>query len=450
MLAAKQEGTEGDEIPVTLVKPGEKVAIGPFEIEFVPVAHSIPEPTALAIRTPAGLIVHSGDWKLDDTPMLGLPTDERRLRELGDEGVLALICDSTNAYREGRSPSEAIVAAGLREVIAGARSRVAITIFASNVARIRSVAEAAREADRQVVVIGRALARVIDVAGELGLLEGLPGFLDEEAYGYIPADKVVALITGSQGEPRAALARIAAGEHKNVVFSPGDTMVFSSRTIPGNEKAVNAIVNALFDQGVKIITERDRPVHVSGHPRQDEIGELYRWLRPSIVIPAHGEAMHLKAHAEFARRSGVPRVIEARNGDLIRLAPGPAEKIDSIETGRLYRDGNLIGGNEAVGFVQRRHLAFAGHVAVSITLGRRGDVMADPEIALAGVPLVDASGRRFEDVVLTSVNGALDSIPRERRRDKELVRDAVYRSVRAAMKEAWGKKPVCSVLVAVL
>jgi ribonuclease J len=450
MLEAKQEGAAGDPIPVNLVKPGDRVTIGPFEVEFVPVAHSIPEPTALAIRTPAGLIVHSGDWKLDQTPLIGAPTDERRFRELGEEGVLALVCDSTNAQREGRSPSEAVVAAGLREVIAEATSRVAITIFASNVARIRSIAEAAAANDRQVVVIGRALARVIDVAGELGLLEGLPGFLDEEAYGYLPRDKVVALITGSQGEARAALARIASGEHRSVVFSPGDTMVFSSRTIPGNERAVNAIINALVDQGVKIVTERDRPVHVSGHPRQDEIAELYRWLRPGTVIPAHGEPAHLSAHAAFARRQGIGNVVEARNGDVVRLAPGRPEKVSEIETGRLYRDGNLIGAADAVGFTERRHLSFAGHVAVSITLGRKGDIVADPEVALAGIPLADASGRRFEDVVLDAVNGALDSIPSGRRRDEEVVREAVYRSVRAAMRDSWGKKPVCSVLVAVL
>lgn len=450
MLAAKQEGAPGDPIPVNLVKAGERVTIGPFDVEWIPVAHSVPESNALAIRTPAGLVVHSGDWKLDDTPLLGPPTEEAPFRRLGDEGVIALICDSTNAQREGRSPSEAVVAAGLKQVIAEAKARVGITIFASNVARIRSIAEAAAANDRQVVVIGRALARVIDVAGELGLLEGLPGFLDEEAYGYLPRDKVVALVTGSQGEARAALARIASGEHRSVAFAAGDTMVFSSRTIPGNERAVNAIINALVDQGVEIVTERDRPVHVSGHPRQDEIAELYRWVRPGTVIPAHGEPAHLSAHAAFARRQGIPHVVEARNGDVVRLAPGLPEKIREVETGRLYRDGNLIGPVDAVGFTERRHLSFAGHIAVSVTLDRKGQILADPEVALSGIPLVDASGRRFEDVVLDAVGGALDSIPAGRRRDEEVVREALYRAVRATMRDSWGKKPVCSVLVAVI
>lgn len=450
MLAAKQEGSPGEPIPVTIVQPGGRVTIGPFDVEFVPVAHSIPEANALAIRTPAGLVVHSGDWKLDDTPLVGSPTEEALFRRLGDEGVLALICDSTNAQREGRSPSESVVAAELRKVIAEANARVAITIFASNVARIRSIAEAAAANDRQVVVIGRALARVIDVAGEQGLLEGLPGFLDEEAYGYLPRDKVVALVTGSQGEARAALARIASGEHRSVALAPGDTMVFSSRTIPGNERAVNAIINALVDQGIAIVTERDRPVHVSGHPRRDEIAELYSWLRPGTLIPAHGEPAHLAAHAAFARRQGIPHVVEARNGDLIQLAPGLPEKTRSVESGRLYRDGNLIGPVAAVGFSERRHLSFAGHVAIAVAIDRRGEVLADPEVALAGIPLADASGRRFEDIVLDAANSALDSIPGARRRDEEVVRDAVYRAVRAAMREAWGKKPVCSVLVAVI
>lgn len=248
--------------------------------------------------------------------------------------------------------------------------------------RIVSIALAARAAGREVVVIGRAIRRMLDVAGELGMLEGLPPFLDEEAYQHLPRNRVVALVTGSQGEPRAALARIAQDEHRNVTFDRGDTLVFSSRAIPGNEVAINRIMNTLVARGVKIVTDRDRLVHVSGHPRRDEMRDLYGMIRPRIAVPVHGEAMHLAAHAELARELGVPEVQVIKNGDVLRLAPGPAAKVDEVESGRIYRDGTLIGNLEAMGIPARRRLAFNGHVAVSVVLDNRGEVLADPEVEL--------------------------------------------------------------------
>jgi ribonuclease J len=451
LLMAKLASEPGAEVvPVTPVVPGQRFMVGPFDIEYINVTHSIPESHALAIRTPLGLVVHSGDWKLDDTPVLGLPTDAGRLAEIGREGVLALVCDSTNAMREGRSPSEAEVAREIAAVVREATGRIAFTTFSSNVGRMRSIAAAAEAAGREVVVIGRAIRRVLDVAGELGMLDGLPPFLDEDAYQHLPRNKVVALVTGSQGEPRAALSRIAVEEHRNVVLERGDTLVFSSRTIPGNEVAINRIVNSLVGRGVRVITDRDRLVHVSGHPRRDELRQMYEWLKPAIAVPVHGEAMHLAAHAELAAGLGVPAVRVIGNGDVLRLAPGPAEKVDEVEAGRIYRDGMLVGDVEAVGIPGRRRLAFAGHVAVSVVLDGRGDLAADPEIELTGLPLADRAGRAFEVAVMDAVLGTLDSIPRPRRRDPELVRDAVRRAVRAAVAAAWGKKPGCAVLVTVL
>jgi len=437
-------------IPVTVVQPGDRFPVGPFEVEYINVAHSIPEAHALAIRTPLGLVVHSGDWKIDETPVVCPPTDVGRLRELGQEGVLALICDSTNAMREGRSLSEAAVGQALTEIVQRATGRVAFTTFASNVGRLRSIALAAAAADRDIIVVGRAMRRAIDVARELGYLDGLPPFLNEEAFAYTPRARVLLLLTGSQGEPRAALARVAADDHRNIELVAGDTLVFSSRAIPGNERAINDIINALVARDVKVITDRDGLVHVSGHPRRDELRELYDWLKPGILLPVHGEAMHLAAQAAFARECGIATVVTIANGEMVRLAPAPAEQIDDIVAGRLYKDGILIGDIDTIGVAERRRLAFAGHVVVSIVLDARGDVLADPDVALSGLPLQDRDGRPFEETAMTAALDTLESMPRPRRRDPDAVAESLRRAVRAAIRDAWGKKPVCTVLVTVV
>src|SRR5271169_5157369 len=276
------------DIPVNVVPLGGRLTLGPFTIDFINVAHSIPESNALAIRTPLGIVVHTGDWKIDATPLIGDPTDQAKLTALGDEGVLALVGDSTNAVRDGRSPSEAEVAKTLAELIRTAPARVAVTTFASHVGRIRAVADAARAAEREVVLVGRAMERVVQVARETGYLDGVQDFRLAESYGYLPPDKVLALCTGSQGEPRAALARIAQDEHPEVTLSRGDRVIFSARTIPGNDIAVSRVINGLVSQGVEVITDRDHLVHVSGHPRRAELLDMIGWVRPRILIPAHG------------------------------------------------------------------------------------------------------------------------------------------------------------------
>ncbi len=437
-------------VPITIIEPGKPFTVGPFEVEYVNVAHSIPESHALALRTPLGVVVHSGDWKIDDTPTVGPPTDVKRLREIGEEGVLALMCDSTNAMRDGRSPSETEVGRELVEIVRAAKGRVAFTTFASNVGRLRSMALAAAASGRDVIVVGRAMRRVIDVATELGYLEGLPPFLDEEAFAYLPRERVVALLTGSQGEPRAALARVAADDHRNVELVPGDVVVFSSRAIPGNEKPINGIINALVARGIRVITDRDRLVHVSGHPRRDELREMYGWLKPKALIPVHGEPMHLAAHADFAREMGIETVITIENGEMVRLAPAPVEQVDEIEVGRIYKDGILIGDLDAVGVSDRRKLSFAGHVAVSIVLDAKGNLISDPDLELIGLPRADGAGRPLEEAVMSAALATIESLPRPRRRDPEVVREAVRRAIRAAVRDCWGKKPVCTVFVAVV
>ncbi len=448
LLAAKRAGEpNAPAIPVNVVKQGDRVALGPFEVEYVPVSHSIPEPNALAIRTPLGTILHTGDWKRDPAPGIGLPTDDDRIAAIGEEGILALVSDSTNAIREGVSPSEGEVAVVLERLIAEAPQRVAVTTFASNVARLKAVAAAAHRAGREVVVIGRAIHRALDVARELGYLEGLPEFLDQDAYGYLPRNKVVALMTGSQGEPRAALSRIASKDHRHVTLSPGDRVIFSSRTIPGNERAVNTIINALVDAGAEIVTDREALVHTSGHPRRNEIRQLYDWTKPQIVVPVHGEALHLHEQAKIARAAGVPQVIEVRNGRMVRLAPGPAEPLDIVANGRLYRDGRLLVPHERSGVAERRRLGFAGIVSIAVVLSDSGDVLEDPLIVLVGLPEGAEGSEPLRKIVESAVDDALDALPKARRRDAGLVVEAVRRGVRAEVDAAWGKKPATVVHV---
>ena len=447
LLEAKRRYEGGPEVDVEVYRAGERFQIGPFELEAIPVTHSIPEPVSLAIRTPLGTVVHTGDWKIDPAPAIGPMTDENRFRQLGDEGVTALICDSTNALREGDSPSEQDVGQGLREVIEQASGRVAVTTFSSNVGRIRSIAEAARDAGRQVLVLGSSLKRVINVAQELGYLDGLPEFVDEQDYAYIPRENLVILCTGSQGEPRAALAKLARDEMKTVSLTPGDTVVYSSRVIPGNEKAILEIKNLLIEQGIKIIDDGDALVHVSGHPRRNELKRMYEWVRPRILVPVHGEAQHLVAHGALGAMSGIPEVAQVRNGDMIRLAPGPAEIIDQVPFGRIFKDGKVIGAEEEVGIRDRRKLSYVGHVAVNVVLDDRYDLAGDPDVVAIGVAKFDRNGEPMEEIMLSAAIGAIESIPRVRRKDLDLVAEAARRAVRGAANDAWGKKPIVTVFV---
>ncbi len=440
LLEAKRQSEHGaPEIPITIYKAGEKFEIGPFKVEAVAVTHSIPEPVSLAITTPLGTVVHTGDWKMDPEPSLGPVIDEARFRAIGDAGVLALICDSTNALREGESPSERQVGESLRELIENARGRVAITTFSSNVGRIRSITEAARDAGRQVLVVGRSMKRAISVATELGYMEGLPEYLSEEDYGYIPRENVVMILTGSQGESRAALAKLARDEMRSLALSPGDTVIYSSRAIPGNEKSILDIKNRLIDRGIKIIGDEDALVHVSGHPRRSELRRMYSWVRPQILVPVHGEAAHLVAQGSLGAMEGIKQVAQVRDGDMLRLAPGKAEIIDEAPVGRIYKDGKLIGDEEEIGMVERRKLAYVGHVAVSVLLDREHKIIDEPDLVTFGVPEENAQGDLLEDILLDAAIEAIDSIPRVRRKDIEIVRESVRRAVRAAANEAWGK-----------
>jgi ribonuclease J len=448
MLAAKGGYDPGvADIPVTIVQPGSRFTVGPFDVDLVNMAHSIPESTALIIRTPHGNVLHTGDWKIDRTPVLGTGTDEAKLRALGEEGCLAVVGDSTNAVRDGVSPSETDVARNIEAIIKEAKGRVAVTTFASNVARLRAVAQAAHNAEREVVVVGRAMERVVHIARELGYLDGIKAFRPMDAYGYLPTNKVVLLCTGSQGEPRAALARIAEDQHPEVTLSRGDTVIFSARTIPGNEKGVGRIINGLIDQGIEVITDRTHMVHVSGHPRRAEVEELLSWVKPKILIPVHGESLHLSEHAKLGRSVGIKEVVQIRNGDLVRIKEGRAGIIDEVVSGRIYKDGFLLVEADARTVADRKRLSFAGCVSVALAVTDKGLLAADPELDLIGIPERDRDGVVIEEAVYDAIEDAFEAMPRKKRGDPDAVAEAMRRTVRATVAQLWGKKPMCHVHV---
>jgi ribonuclease J len=450
VLSKTQEFGNRMKLPIKQIPLGGRVQIGPFDVEFVTMSHSVPESSALAIRTPLGTVLHTGDWKLDKRPFIGQPADETRLQELGAEGVLAMVCDSTNAFREGRSPSEEEVAHSIVDIIKQQKRRVAVTTFSSNVARIKAVADAAEATGRQLVVAGRSLHRVIDVAIDTGYLAKNFKYLDQDQAQYLNARDTCILCTGSQGEARAAISRISQNEHPAISLGKGDTVIFSSRTIPGNERPVGKIQNNLAHLGVDVITDNEALVHVTGHPRRDELKQMYAWIKPKVAIPMHGEARHLKEQGRLARAAGVATVVEPLNGDVVLIAPGQPRIVDEIPTGRLFRDGRLIVPDSDGPVRERRKLMQVGMAMVAITLTPRGDILGYPQLALDGVPQETDRGEAMYDVALDAVEGTLKSIPQPRRKDPEMVREAVRRAVRGAIAEAWGKKPIVKVLINVV
>lgn len=451
MLKAKRAGYGGsDGLEITEVPIDTRVSIGPFDVELITMAHSIPETSALAIRTQHGLAVHTSDWKLDDEPVVGTSRARQRLPELGQEGVAALICDSTNAMRDGVSPSELEIANSLAALVENSPNRILLTTFASNIARIKAVGTAARRAGRHLVIAGQALHRNIQVAIETGYLPEGFSYSDQQSFGDFRRSEIVCLVTGSQGEPRAALARIAAGEHRDIKLTKGDRVIFSSRTIPGNEREVGRIQNQLVRQGCEVITDSDALVHVTGHPRRDELRQMFDWLKPGILVPMHGEARHLAANAELGRQSGIKTVISCENGSLIRLAPEPVRVVDDLPVGRLFRDGNLIIPENDGTVRARRQLAVVGVIVVSFAIERSGEVISEPQVVLDGVPEDDGDGDSLQDIVLDAVDGVIASLPRAKRRDAARFEEAVRRAVRSEVREIWGKKPIVKALINVV
>jgi ribonuclease J len=449
MLAAKRAADQiVDNVEVRPMQVGKPFEIGPFTLEAINVAHSIPESCALLISTPVGRVVHTGDWKLDPHPIGGPPTDLDRFGRIGADrsGPIALICDSTNALKDGTSPSEDDVAANLAALIADAPHRVVLTTFASNVGRVIAIARAAEKAGRQVVLSGRALHRITTIARELGMLEGVRPFLDQDAFRELPRSKVVLLCTGSQGEARAAIARIAREEHPAINLNAGDRVIFSSWAIPGNEREVIDIQNLLIDRGVEVITQSDALVHTTGHPRREELKRLYDLVKPDLLVPVHGEAVHLEAHARLGRQHGIDTVVHARNGDLVRLFPKTENFPGEVRTGELYLDGTILCTPDESGVKGRRRLMFGGHVVVSLCVDNRGQAVGAVQMVVEGLPEIEDE-ESVTDLIRRTVQGTLKSIPPKRRSDPDLVSSALQRAVRGEVGAYWGKKPNVAVFV---
>ncbi|GHU05808.1 MBL fold hydrolase [Alphaproteobacteria bacterium] len=432
------------EAPVTVISGNKTFSAGPFGLEFVPMAHSIPEANALAIHTCLGTIIHSGDWKFDPKPLVGPPSDKARLAQLGQDGVLAVVGDSTNVLTEGISGSEAEVGDSLVELFGGFKQRIAVACFASNVARLSSIARAAAHHDRYAVLCGRSLRRIDQIAREVGYLKEVAPFLTEEEGALLPPSKTVYICTGSQGEPRAALMRIAMGTHPRISLDPGDAAVFSSRIIPGRERSIYRLQNILVRRGVEIVTEKDHFVHVSGHPGRNDMREFYNLTKPAILIPVHGEERHLRAHAILARECGIENTPILTDGSVLKLAPGTAEIIGEIPTGRLALDGINLVPLESERLKERQRMLWNGSAVVTVALDQTGSFLCDPLVSAAG--LLDggeeAPGR--EDVVW-AVREAIEEMPLFARQNDDLVREAAYNAVRRQLRKAYGKKPVTNV-----
>lgn len=437
-----------DEVPLHVVDLGARFDLGPFDIEYITLTHSILEPNALAIRTPLGTVLHTGDWKIDPEPLLGDLTNENRLREIGEDGVLAIICDSTNVFVPGTAGSEGAVRESLIELVASLKGRVAITTFASNFARLTSAIEAARANDRHVCLVGRSMLRITEAARETGYITDFSGFVTEEEAGFLPKDNVLYLCTGSQGEGRAALARIASGDHQHVTLSEGDTVIFSSRIIPGNERGIYALQNQLIERGVDVIDADDHFVHVSGHPCRDDLATMYQWLKPQVAIPVHGELRHLREHVKFAKKCQVPEVVMARNGEMVRIGPGKAQIVDEVPSGRLHLDGEFLVSDYDPALKDRRKIAYAGVLVVTVTLDDEGQVLEDPRVLALGMPNEKGmSGRSLQEVLEADVDGTLETMsPRQRRSDGD-IEQACRRALRQRMRNSWQKRPQIEVQV---
>jgi ribonuclease J len=429
------------QVRVHVIPPGGSIDLKPFALRFIRLAHSIPEAQALVIDTPAGTLLHTGDWKLDANPLIGPPTDEAALAALGERGVLAMVCDSTNAMVEGHSGSELDVRRSLSALIRDLTGRVAVTCFASNVARMESVALAAHDAGRSVAIVGRSLRNMDAAARECGYLKTLPPFLTEDDIDDVPDDNILLLITGSQGEARSALSRIARDDHPRVSLGEGDTVIYSSRMIPGNERAIGTVQDNLVRRGVRLMTDDDHLVHVSGHPARDELRRMYRLVKPRYAVPVHGEWRHLSAHAQLAREAGAtPFMLE--DGDILTLSHNRPAITDSAPVGRLVLDGTRLVPLQGEVMAARRRMLFNGIVVASLAVDQAGNLRGRPKVSAPGLldPDDPDTGRVADDFA-----GQLQDLPADLRRDDAALQDAARSALRRTLGRKLGKRPMVDV-----
>lgn len=441
----RERGLEG-EADLRIMQLQETRRFGPFEVELVTLTHSIPEPNGLAIRTPLGTILHTGDWKIDPDPIIGEDFDQAKIEQLGREGILAMVCDSTNVFEEGEAGSEGAAREALKAAVAEQTGRVAITSFASNVARVQSACEAAKANGRSVCLVGRSMLRIVGAAQSVGMLKDVD-FIEPEDAADLPPKNVLYLCTGSQGEPNAALARIARGDHPTVRMGQGDTVIFSSRVIPGNERAIGEIQNQLAERNIQLVTARQFDIHVSGHPCRDELRRMYAWAKPKVCVPVHGERRHIKEHARFALSLQVPEAITPDNGDIVRLAPGPVEVIDQVPVGRLHLDGEILTSDKAGGMWERRKMAWNGHLSVSLVVAN-GRVEDGPIIVARGFSEPD--GRPADESmepIDEAAEAAIDTLKRKDLEDDEAIERVLTKAVRRAAEINFGKRPLVDITI---
>jgi ribonuclease J len=408
--------------------------LGPFHIHYVPITHSIPESHVLKITTPEGVIVHTGDWKLDENPLVGHTTHVEMLKKIGDEGVLALVCDSTNVFEAGRSGSEKEVRTSLIELISQQKGRVAVSCFSSNIARLESCVIAAQETGRQVVLVGRSLSRMDQAARHAGYFKKMPTFLSEEKAQNLPPHEVLMVCTGSQGEPRSALARIADKTHPRIKLQSGDTVIFSSRIIPGNEEAIRAIQEQFIDQGLIVITDQDDFIHVSGHPHQEELEDMYRWIRPQILLPVHGTRAHVREHAAFALECGIPKALAVGNGAMVQLSSEGAKVTEYVKVGRLGLDGNQLVNLQSEQIRERTQLMNNGVIFITLPVGKNNFVKGDPLVSMLGVCTdeeVEELTGMIHDIVIQTVHHLSEKHAKRQEKIAEEVRHAVRRRLNA-------------------
>jgi ribonuclease J len=434
-----EEGIAG-RVKLNIVETGKAFKAGPFGLTMIELSHSIPEPHAVIIDTPAGRVFHTGDWKLDATPVIGKPSSAETLAGIGDEGIDVLVCDSTNVFNTEASGSESSVRKGLAEQVALAKGRVLVTTFASNAGRLHTLGQVAKETGRKLCVTGRSLDRILKVAQASGYLTDFPETVDPETAMRLPRNKVMIVATGGQGEPRAALARVAEGTHP-IKLEDGDTVIFSSKQIPGNEVAIGRIQNVLAGRGVRMITERQAHVHVSGHPGRPELAQMYDWIRPDLLVPVHGEMRHMMEHARFGLSEGIPHAIVQSDGDVLRLLPS-AEKIGHANVGRLVLDGDVILPADGGTINERRKLAINGQISVAVALDKNGRTIGSPQVRLQGIPVEEDRADFVDDAVAAAFEAVKGG-----RKDIERRREDIRLAVRRVATRWTGKKPVVDVLL---
>ena len=429
------------DVPLVVMMPRERFTLGPFDLQYLPVAHSVPEAQALVLRTRHGIVLHTGDWKLDPDPLIGPRTDEDAFAALGEEGVLAMVCDSTNAMVEGHSGSEADVRRNLAALIRGMTGRVAVTGFASNVARIESIALAGRAAGRQVSLVGRSLRNIEAAARECGYLKSIPAFVPEDEAGYLPDDEILLICTGSQGEPRSAMTKIAEDTHPNIALGEGDTVIYSSRRIPGNEQAIQRVQDGLARRGCRVMTDDDHMVHVSGHPARDELKRLYALVKPRYSVPVHGEWRHMQEHGALARECGaIPFLIE--DGDVLRLSGNRPEVIEGVPTGRLAIDGDRLLPLDGAVIAARRRMLFNGMVVASIAVDAQGRLLGDPQISAPGLFEV---GDAEPALIAAEFRRTMAELPAALKREDDQLREAARSALRKAVSKRLRKRPMVEV-----